>query len=57
MHGSTRSAPRSSARPRIASMPTRYVQPADPVYQVQPPRPGYIGCEYTSAATTYGSTR
>jgi hypothetical protein len=30
-------------------------QPAAPVYQVQPARPTWGGCEYTSAATAYGS--
>ena len=34
-----------------------YIHPADPVYQVQPARPTCIGCEYTSAAMTYGSAR
>ena len=24
-------------------MPTRYIQPAEPVYQVQPPRPDVVG--------------
>src|ERR1051325_12079886 len=34
----------------------RYIQLADPVYQVQPPRPRCPFAVYTSAATTYGST-
>src|SRR5262249_16065719 len=29
--------------PRIDSMPARYIQPAEPVYQVQPPRPTWVG--------------
>jgi hypothetical protein len=29
--------------PRIHSSPTRYIQPADPVYQVQPARPVWSG--------------
>ena len=36
--------------------PTRYIQLADPVYQVHPPRPSWPAAVYTSAATTYGST-
>ncbi len=43
--------------PRIHSTPARYIQPAEPVYQVQPPRPTWGCFEYTSAAATYGSTR
>ena len=31
-------------RPRMLSSPARYIQPADPVYQVQPPRPAWAGC-------------
>ena len=39
MQGSiTSSAPRSR-KPRIDSRPARYIQPAEPVYHVQPPRP------------------
>src|SRR2546428_9721230 len=41
--------------PRMLSSPARYIQPAEPVYQVQPPRPALSGCTYTSPATTYGS--
>src|SRR3954447_26383197 len=42
--------------PRIPSNPTRYLQLAEPVHQVQPPRPSWPSAVYTSAATTYGST-
>jgi hypothetical protein len=35
----------SRRRPRIPSMPARYIQPAAPVYQVQPPRPTWGGTE------------
>jgi hypothetical protein len=35
----------------------RYIHPAEPVYHDQPPRPVCGGDAYTSAATTYGSTR
>ncbi len=34
------------------SSPTRYIHAAEPVYQVQPPRPMCGACVYTSAATT-----
>ena len=35
----------AALRPRMASTPTRYIQPAEPVYQVHPPRPVCGGCE------------
>ncbi len=40
----------------MPSTPARCIQPADPVYQDQPPRPTCGGTEYTSATTAYGST-
>src|SRR5687767_6866594 len=39
MHGASVSLFPRSVNPRIASSATRYIQLADPVYQVQPPRP------------------
>src|SRR3954468_10689445 len=54
--GSMKSVSPRFLRPRIPSRPTRYIQLADPVYQVQPPRPTCPSALYTSAATTYGST-
>jgi hypothetical protein len=40
MHGATTSVvPSSTVTPRIDSSATRSIQPAEPVYQVQPPRP------------------
>ena len=39
IQGSNRSVSPDGRRPRIASRATRYSQPAEPVYQVQPPRP------------------
>src|SRR5438876_150738 len=51
MHGvRTKLAP-CTRKPRIPSRPARYIQPAEPVYHVQPPRPTCGGTEYTSAAT------
>ena len=38
--------------PRIDSMMSRYIHPAEPVYQVQPPRPVCGRTAYTSAAIT-----
>ena len=35
-------------------MPARYIQPAEPVYQVQPPRPTCGGDRYTSAHDDVG---
>ena len=46
---------RSSAEQRLEQR-AGSIQPAEPVYQVQPPRPACGGKAYTSAATTYGST-
>ena len=42
---------------RMLSRPARYIQPAEPVYHVQPPRPAWAGWAYTSPARTYGSAR
>src|SRR5688500_15048303 len=42
--------------PRIDSSPARYIQPAEPVYHVQPPRPVCGGTAYTSPTAAYGST-
>ena len=39
MHGSTANVAPERRRPRMLSMAARYIQPADPVYQLQPPRP------------------
>ena len=41
----------------MLSSPARYIQPAEPVYQVQPARPMWSGWEQTSPASTYGSPR
>ena len=39
-HGRTRSvSPASMPTPRMDSSATRYIQPAEPVYHVHPPRP------------------
>jgi hypothetical protein len=38
--------------PRIDSTAARYSQAAEPVYQLQPPRPSYGACEYTSPGIT-----
>ncbi len=38
-HGVKRSLSTSSCKPRSDSVISRYIQPAEPVYQVQPPRP------------------
>jgi hypothetical protein len=54
--GSMKSVSPRFRKPRIPSSPTRYIQLADPVYQVHPPRPSWPLAVYTSAATTYGST-
>ena len=43
MHGSTLNVPPRRRRPRMLSRPARYSQPADPVYQLQPPRPACGG--------------
>ena len=42
----------SSFSPKRDSTRSRYIQPAEPVYQVQPPRPTCGTTAYTSAATT-----
>src|SRR5712692_5320837 len=39
MHGSMTNVSPRRRRPRMLSMPARYIQPADPVYQLHPPRP------------------
>src|SRR3989338_9159780 len=41
-------------RPRMLSRPARYIQPAEPVYHVQPPRPAWAGVAYTAPAVAYG---
>ena len=46
----------SSLSPSSDSVISRYIHPAEPVYQVHPPRPVCGDKAYTSAATTYGST-
>ena len=56
MHGSTTNVVPRSRNPRIHSVPAWYIQPAEPVYHVHPPRPTCGGSVYTSAAITYGST-
>src|SRR5688572_1830323 len=43
--------------PNTSSIQTRYIQPAEPVYQVQPLAPARSGDAETSAATAYGSPR
>ena len=52
---STRRSPPSMRSPSTLSSATRYIQPALPVYHVQPPRPTCGATPYTSAAMTYGS--
>ena len=44
-HGSTTSRSPRRWMPRMPSRPARYIQLAEPVYQVQPARPTCIGCE------------
>jgi pyruvate,orthophosphate dikinase len=48
---------RSSAAQSMPGMLDTVVQAADPVYQVQPPRPTCGATLATSAASTYGSAR
>ena len=43
MQGSIRSRSPRRRQPRIHSMAARYIQAAEPVYQVQPPRPTWGG--------------
>ena len=43
MHGSTSNVPPWRRRPRMLSSPARYIQPAEPVYQVHPARPACSG--------------
>jgi hypothetical protein len=50
--GSMKSVSPRFLSPRIPSNPTRYIQLAEPVYQVHPPRPSWPFAVYTSAATT-----
>src|SRR5947207_5573383 len=57
MHGSIAKLEPRRVRPRMLSRPARYIQPAAPVYQLQPPRPAWGIPAYTSPATTYGSRR
>ena len=52
MDGAIRSRVPARRSPSTDSTLTRYIHPAAPVYQVQPPRPTCGGVEYTSAATT-----
>ena len=52
MHGSTTSVVPRTLIPKMPSTAVRYIHPAEPVYQVQPPRPTCAGAEYTSAHTT-----
>src|SRR5438552_18701306 len=56
MQGSSSKLPPWRLRPRMLSRPARYIQPAEPVYHVPPPRPTCGGTAETSAHTTYGST-
>ena len=44
-HGASTSELPERVRPTIPSIPARYIQPAEPVYQVQPPRPAWGGVE------------
>src|SRR5437016_2311253 len=46
-----------SWNPSTSSSQIRYIQPAEPVYQVQPHLPARPGENETSAATAYGSPR
>src|SRR5207253_1503517 len=55
MHGSTMNVSPRRRRPRMLSTPARYIHPAEPVYQLHPPRPACGGRAYTSPAITYGS--
>src|SRR5688572_28264380 len=52
MQGSIEKVDPARRRPRMLSTPARYIQDADPVYQLQPPRPRWLGWLYTSPATT-----
>jgi hypothetical protein len=47
----------SFCKPIIFSTTRRYIQLAEPVYQVQPPRLAWEEALHTSAATMHGSTR
>jgi hypothetical protein len=49
MHGETEKLRPRRLSPRMDSRPRRYIQAAEPVYQVQPPRPMCAGCEPRSA--------
>ena len=51
-HGSTVSTSPRTVNPSTASSATRYTQLAEPVYQVQPPRPACGATEGRSAAMT-----
>ena|SRR5215510_12560752 len=53
MHGSITNVWPRRRRPRMFSSPARYIQPADPVYQVHPPRPAWRARAYTSPATIW----
>ena len=55
MHGSSSKVAPWRRSPRMLSSPARYIQPAEPVYQVHPARPACSGCAVTSPARTYGS--
>lgn len=52
MHGATTRKSSSRRMPRIPATPAWYIQAADPVYQLQPPRPACGATEWTSAART-----
>ena len=43
MQGSIANVAARRLRPRMLSSPARYIQPAEPVYQVQPARPAWVG--------------
>src|SRR3954468_22878837 len=55
IHGSTLNVAPRRRSPRMLSRPARYIQAADPVYQLHPPRPAWGRRAYTSPAMTYGS--